>query len=114
MKSWKLVSGILCIVLCVIVLFQSCAAGLANALEENGDSGGTAGLLVALLLLAGGVTAIATRNSREKGGSVALVILFGLAAVLAFSNAAVYQDLTVWAVWCVINAGMAVIALVKA
>lgn len=42
------------------------------------------------------------------------MILFGLAAVLAFSNAAVYQDLTVWAVWCVINAGMAVIALVKA
>ena len=68
MKSWKLVSGILCIVLCVIVLFQSCAAGLANALEENGDSGGTAGLLVALLLLAGGVTSIATRKQPGKGG----------------------------------------------
>ena len=114
MRTWKLVAGILSIVLCMIVLFQSCAVGIANTLEESGDFGGTAGLLVALLLLAGGIVSIATRNSREKGGSVALVILFGLAAVLAFSNAAVYQDLTVWAVWCVINAGMAVIALVKA
>ena len=32
MKNWKLVSGILSIVLCVFVLFQSCAAGTYNAL----------------------------------------------------------------------------------
>lgn len=54
MRTWKLVAGILSIVLCMIVLFQSCAVGIANTLEESGDFGGTAGLLVALLLLAGG------------------------------------------------------------
>ena len=37
MKVWRLVSGILSIILCVLVAFQSCAAGLSNALEENGE-----------------------------------------------------------------------------
>ena len=113
MRTWKLVAGILCIVLCVIVLFQSCAVGIANTLEESGDLGGSAGLLVALLMLAGGIVSIATRNSQEKGGNIALVMLFALAAVLAFSNSAVYTDLTVWAIWCLINAGMAIIAIIK-
>jgi hypothetical protein len=43
MKNWKLVSGILSIVLCVFVLFQSCAAGTYNALEANGEVSGSAG-----------------------------------------------------------------------
>lgn len=34
MKVWKLVSGILSIVLFVFVTFQSCAAGVANTLSE--------------------------------------------------------------------------------
>lgn len=33
MKVWKLVSGILSIILFVFVSFQSCAAGVSNALE---------------------------------------------------------------------------------
>lgn len=36
MKTWKLVSGILSMILFVIVTFQSCAAGVANSLEANG------------------------------------------------------------------------------
>ena len=35
MKVWKLVSGILSIVLFGVVMFQSCAAGLVISLEEN-------------------------------------------------------------------------------
>ena len=34
MKVWKLVSGILSIILFVFVSFQSCAAGVSNALES--------------------------------------------------------------------------------
>ena len=37
MKTWKLVSGILSIILFVIVSFQSCAAGIGNTLSENGE-----------------------------------------------------------------------------
>ena len=42
MKTWKLVSGILSIILFVIVTFQSCAAGVANSLEANGETSGSA------------------------------------------------------------------------
>lgn len=63
MKVWKLVSGILSIVLFVFVTFQSCAAGVANTLSENGEVSGTAGVMVAILMLAGGIVSIATRKS---------------------------------------------------
>ena len=43
LSTFRLVAGIITIVLSVLVTFQSCAAGLSNALEENGESGGSAG-----------------------------------------------------------------------
>ena len=62
MKTWKLVSGILSIVLFFMVAFQSCAAGLGNALAENGEVSGSAGIIVAIMLLVGGIVSIVTRN----------------------------------------------------
>lgn len=53
MKTSKLVVGIISIVLCFLVGLQSCAAGLGNALENNGEIGGTAGLILAISLLIG-------------------------------------------------------------
>ena len=112
MKVWKLVAGILSIVFFLIVIFQSCAAGVVNTLEESSDMGGFAGVLVAFLMLAGGIVSIATRNSEKKGGNITLIVLFVLAALFGFSNAAVYKDLTVWAIWCLINAALAVVAII--
>lgn len=114
MKTWKLVSGILSIVFCVMVLFQSCAAGVSNTLSENGEMGGSAGLLVAILMLAGGIVSIVTRKSEKKGGSIALIVLFGLAALFGFTMAGGYKDLNIWAGWCVINAILAIVSIVKA
>ena len=51
MRTWKLVSGILSIILFVLVAFQSCAAGVSNTLAENGEVSGSAGLIVAIMLL---------------------------------------------------------------
>ena len=34
MKTWKLVSGILSIILFVVVTFQSCAAGISNTYRK--------------------------------------------------------------------------------
>ena len=44
MKTWKLVSGILSIVLFIMVAFQSCAVGIGNTLGETGEVGGSAGI----------------------------------------------------------------------
>lgn len=113
MKTWKLVSGILSIVLSIFVLFQSCAAGLSNAIEANGEAGGSAGVMVAIMLLAGGIVSIATRKG-GKGGNIALIILFGIGALLGSTMAGSYSDLIIWAVWCLICAVLAIVGIIKA
>lgn len=112
MKVWKLVSGILSIILFVFVSFQSCAAGLSNALEANGEASETAGIMVAVFMLAGGIVSIATRKAKGKGGNIALIILFGIAALVGFTNYGSYSDLAIWSGWCLINAVLAVIAMI--
>lgn len=113
MKTWKLVSGILSIVLFVFVAFQSCAAGMANTIGETGEVGGSGGIILAVLMLAGGIVSIATRKSEGKGGNIALIVLFGIAALLGFATAGSFGDLRIWAAWCLINAVLAIVALVK-
>ncbi len=101
MKVWKLVSGILSIVLFVFVSFQSCAAGISNTLEANGEVGGSAGVIVAIMLLAGGIVSIATQKG-SKGGNIALLVLYGIGALFGFVLAGSYSDLYIWAAWCLI------------
>lgn len=112
MKTWKLVSGILSMVLFALVSFQSCAAGVANSLEANGETSGSAGILVAILMLAGGIVSVAIRKSEKKGGNIALIILFGLAALIGFTGFGSFSDLAIWSGWCLINAVVAVIAII--
>lgn len=112
MKTWKLVSGILSIILFVLVTFQSCVAGIGNALEENSEVSGSAGLMVAIMLLAGGIVSIATRK-RSKGGNIALIVLFGLGALIGFTMAGSYSDLKIWALWCLINVILAFVSIIK-
>ena len=112
MKIWKLVSGILSIIFFALVAMQSCAVGVANTLEDSGEISGSAGILVAVLMLAGGIVSIATRGSEKHGGNIALLVLFGLAALLGFSNYGSYSDLAIWSGWCLINAVLSVVALV--
>lgn len=113
MKTWKLVSGILSIVFCFATLFQSCAAGIYNTLLDTGDIGGSVGVLVTILLLAGGIVSIATRKSCGNGGDVAIIVLFGIAALSGYVSASVYKDLVIWATWCLICAVLAVVSIVK-
>lgn len=111
MKTWKLVSGIISIVLSVFVVFQSMIAGLANALEESGQVSGSAGLVVSICMLCGGIVSIVSRKNNSKGTNIALIILFGLATLTGFVLAGNYSD--VWSAWCLINAVLAIISLRK-
>ena len=112
MKIWKLVSGILCIVFFAMVAFQSCATGVVNSLEENTtDLSAAGGIMLGVLMLAGGIISIATRKG-GKGGSIATLIIFLLAALVGFASQGTYKDLVVWSAWCLICAVMALIALI--
>lgn len=113
MKTWKLVSGILSIVLFMVVSFQSCAAGIGNAIADNGEVSGSAGILLAVLMLAGGIVSVAVRNAKGKGGDIALIVIFGLAFLFGFTNAGSFSDLKIWAAWCLINAILALISMIK-
>lgn len=113
MKTWKLVSGILSIVLFFVVAFQSCAAGVVNTIEENGEVSGSGGIIVAILMLSGGIVSIATRKNEGKGGNIALIVLFGLAALAGFTLAGNFTDLNIWAAWCLINVILSIVAMVK-
>lgn len=111
MKTTKLVVGIISIVLCFLVGLQSCAAGLGNALENNGEIGGTAGLILAISLLIAGIVAICTRNG-GKGGyvSTAFYVLAGLIGLLCACS---YSDLNIWSVVSLIFGGICAIATRK-
>lgn len=108
MKTWRLVSGIISICMCLFVLLQSCAAGFVNAVENNGQSSGTAGMIVSLLMLAAGILSIATRNEFERSSSTALAVLYGLAALIGVVFAGNFTDLILWALWCFVCAVLAV------
>lgn len=113
LTTWKLVSGILSMVLFLLVSFQSCAAGLGNAIMNNGESSGSGGIILAVLMLTGGIVSVATRKSSGNGGNIALIVLFGLASLIGFATAGSYTDLNVWAFWCLINAVLSIVAIVK-
>lgn len=100
-------------ILFVLVAVQSCAAGIVNTLENNGESSGSVGIFVGILMHVGGIVSVATRESQGKGGNIALVILFGLAALMGFAGHGNYSDLVIWASWCLINAILAVVAMIK-
>ena len=51
MKTTKLVIGIVSIVLFFIVIFQSCAVGLGNAIEGNSETSGAGGTFLAFFML---------------------------------------------------------------
>lgn len=113
LATWKLVSGILSMVLFLLVSFQSCAAGLGNAITNNGESSGSGGIILAILMLSGGIVSVATRKSIGNGGNVALIVLFGLASLVGFATAGSYTDLNIWAFWCLVNVILAIVAMVK-
>ena len=98
-STGRLVFGLFAIVLFVLIALQSCAAGVSNALDESDSFSGSSGLFLAIFMLVGGITGIATRKSVKKGGPIAAGILFIIGALLgATSWSSDYTDLKVWTI----------------
>ena len=92
----KLVLGILSMVLFIIILFQSCAAGIGNALANNGEISGSAGFIAALNLLTAGIILVAARKSIKKTPMIICAILLWLNYFYAKMFGGSYGDLVIW------------------
>lgn len=93
----KLIFGIISICLFFVVSLQSCAAGIGNALSNNGEVSGTAGFLCALLYLIAGIVGLIIK----KSGAVAHAVVCGFYYFLFFIATALagsYSDLKIWGV----------------
>lgn len=110
MKTAKLTIGIVSLVLSVIVLFQSCAAGIGSALATNGtDTSGGAGVGVTIFLIVAGIVGIAARKSR--GGAIAATILYAIAGIIGVATTGIFKDLLVWGVISFIFAAIFAISI---
>ena len=107
MKTAKLIIGIISIVLCFFVLFQSCAAGIGNAIAENGETSRSSGLVVAILMLVAGIVGLCTRKSR--GGGITTGVFYAVAGFVGISNYGSYSDLMIWAILCFVFAAVFII-----
>jgi len=98
MKTAKLTIGIISMVLFIIIAFQSCAAGLGNALAQNNASDGSAGILLAIFMLVAGIVGVATRN-HGRGGALAAAILYLIGGVVGIASiGGIFGDLILWSV----------------
>ena len=112
MKIWKLVSGIISIVVFIIATFQSCATGVVNVLEDNEtDMSAEGGIFVAFALLVAGIVSACVWKNASRGADVALILLYGIAALFGFMSLGTFSDLEIWSWWAAICSGMAFISL---
>lgn len=83
-------------VLFVIIALQSCAAGFSNTLQENGELGGTAGILLGICMVIAAIVGMVTRKG-GKGGAFTAGGFYLAGAVIGYVNAGSYTDLKIWA-----------------
>jgi hypothetical protein len=90
----KKVIGVISIVLFLFITLQSCAAGIGNALTNNNEISGTAGIMLATFMLIAGIISIMSRES--KGMTITSAIFYALGGLIGIANAGSYKDLNIW------------------
>jgi len=107
MKTSRLVIGIISCVLFLIVSLQSCAAGVGNALADNGEVSGSAGFLLACCMLTAGIIGICCRKGRA--GSIVAGCFYAFGGLIGISNVGSYADLQIWSILSFIFAAVFII-----
>ena len=112
LKIARFVTGIVNIVLSVVVVIQAIASIIAAGIAGNpSDNSWIIGTLMAAFMLVGGVVSITTKNTR-KGGFIATMVLYLVAAVFGFSSNGVFKELAYWPAWCVVCALLSLACLI--
>ncbi len=92
----RIIIGVFSVIFSVAVFFESIFAGLGNALEQNGQVGGSTGIFLSFIFLASGIIILAAKDS--FGAQLTSSILLAVFALIGFVNAGDYEDLYVWSV----------------
>lgn len=112
-STGRLVTGIVFIVISVVVLFQSCAVGVANALDGSKGGDGTLGVMTFLLLLIVGIVSISTRKSQSykiPGIIAGILMIYGF--LISYIYTGRYGDLKIWG-WIMLICSLVYIADAK-
>jgi Ca2+/Na+ antiporter len=107
----KKVIGIISIVLFVLVSFQSCAAGLGNAISNNKEASGSAGVILAIFMLVAGIVALISKYS--KGMTITAIVFYLLAFVIGICNVGHFKDLMIWSILNLIFGALFIFHIVK-
>lgn len=99
----KKVIGIISIVLSSFVGLQSMIAGLGNTIVNNGEVSGTAGFILAIIMLVSGILTLASRES--KGVLITAIVFYILGGITGLCNVGSYADLQIWSILNLIFAG---------
>jgi hypothetical protein len=94
----RFVIGIISIVLFFVIGFQSFVVLIDHALSSVKDISGMLGFLVALLVLAAGITAIIIRNAITKGGPITCIIFYWLSTLVSLCATDNFLILKLWGV----------------
>lgn len=90
----KKIIGIVSMVLFIIVLLQSCAAGVSNTLQNNSEVSGSAGGMLAFFMLIAGVISTISKNS--KGMTITAIIFYVMGGFMGVSLSGSFKDLEIW------------------
>ena len=107
----KKVIGILSIVLFTLVSFQSCAAGLGNAMQNNTEASGSAGFMLALAWLIAGIILLCSK--KHKGMVITSIVFYVLAGIIGITNVGSFSDLQIWSIVSFIFTGLLIFHLIK-
>ena len=86
MKNIKLWAGILGVVFAVYLLLISCYEAAWNVLTMSGHFNGIAGM----------------RGAEDDSGSIISLVLFSVAAAIAFATTGIYHYMQNWAIICLV------------
>ena len=108
MKTARLCISIISMVLFLVIMFQSCAAGIGEALTGDDGGGASSGMFVAFLMLIAGIVGICTRKSVV--GAYVTAGFYALGGIVGISSiGSIFGDLVIWGVVSLIFAAVFVL-----
>lgn len=111
MKMIKLWAGILGVVIAAYIFLVSCYTAAWNMLTMSGHFNGVIGIIIAVLLMMGSLIRILMRGAEDNSGSIISLILFAIAAALAFAITPIYRYMQYWAFICLIMGILSVLMI---